>query len=126
MSVAITFLFTSSILLLALFGFATDLIDTYALLTRSWTALQDRSLDQANTRIAGPIGLSIAPSSTVSLTISNEGSRSLSDFARWNVFFDVRASSSATIAHLAYTQTSSPAANQWTVQDIYILTPRRQ
>ncbi len=89
-------------------------------ITTSWDVLQQRADSSADTRIAGPVGLSVSATSTVEITLVNEGDSAVARFADWDVLFEVQQSPGLAIAYLTYTTSTSPSANQWAVKGIYL------
>ena len=85
----------------------------------SWTALEARSEQRAATKIAGPSDLSMQTVPMIKLTLTNEGDVSVGPFADWDVIFETQLSSTLGVSYLAYTTSTSPAKNQWTVLGIY-------
>ena len=88
--------------------------------TTSWDVLQQRSDSRVDTRIAGPVSLSVSATSTVEITLVNEGEAPLAQFADWDVIFEVLTTSDLGLAYLTYTSNPAPVASQWTVQGIYL------
>ena len=88
--------------------------------TTSWDVLQQRADSRADTRIAGPLGLTVSATSTVEITLVNEGDSALALFADWDVLFEVQESPGLAIAYLTYTTSTSPSANQWAIKGIYL------
>ena len=93
---------------------------SFADVTTSWDALQQRADGRADTRIGGPVGLSVSATSTVEITLVNEGDAALGLFADWDVIFEVQQSPGLAIAYLTYTTSTSPSTNQWAVKGIYL------
>ena len=60
MTVAIPYMMTALLITVVLFGIGTDMFRTFDEVTSSWMVLQDRSERQVDTRISGPIGLSLS------------------------------------------------------------------
>jgi hypothetical protein len=118
--VLITFLVTISLTLATLLTLGTDLLVTFGDVTEAWGDLEARTEQTADTKIAGPIGLSVSATSTVQITIANEGGVALGEFARWDVIFEIQQSPGMGIAYLAYTEDASPGSNQWTVKGVYL------
>lgn len=116
----ISYALTTAFVLMVLFTVARTLMVTYGDTTESLATIQERVKEQNDIRIAGPIGLSVSPSSPVPFTLSNIGEIPISDFSDWNVIFEVGQTSGFGIAYLDYTTDANPAANEWTVSGIYM------
>ena len=99
---------------------AGDLLATFESLTQSAVSVRSRSEQSANTKIAAPLGLLVNATSTFQITLKNEGSVALGQFADWDVIFEILETSCLGIAYLTYTENASPGPNQWTVQGIYL------
>ena len=118
--VAITFLLSMMIILLSFFTLGRQMIVSYGNISDSWTTLRKFSTEQANTRLTGPIGLSVSATSTVEIILVNEGSVTIGRFADWNVIFEVQKASGFEVLYLTYTESASPGANEWTDKGIYM------
>ena len=97
-----------------------DMLVTFGGVADAWTDLRTRTEVMQQTRIAGPVGLSVAATSTVQITVTNEGDASLGRFDDWDVILKTQQSPGLGISYLGYTTSTSPAANQWTVEGIYL------
>ena len=115
-----TFLISLLLILIAGLTLAGDLLATFESLTQSAISVRSRSEQRANTKIAGPLGLSVSATSTFQITLKNEGSVALGQFADWDVIMEVQKAPGLGIAYLTYTEDASPGANQWTVKKIYL------
>ncbi len=120
MGVAITFLLSLMIILLSFFTLGRQMIVSYDNVSDSWTTLRKLSVEKADTKLTGPIGLSVSATSTVEMILANEGGNAIGRFADWNVIFEVQKASGFEVLYLTYTESSSPGANQWTDKGIYI------
>ena len=103
-----------------LFTIAGDMLGTFRDAADSWSDLHDRSQRRADTKLSGPIGLAVIATSTVQVTLTNEGKVALGQFAKWDVLFEIQEAPGLAISYLTYTEDSSPAANRWTVQGIFL------
>ena len=90
MHIVVTFLITASLLMSVVFTVGQDLVTTYDTVAGSWTVLLARSQQRADTKVAGPIGLSVSATSTVQITLVNEGEVALGKFGDWDVLFEVQ------------------------------------
>ena len=115
----ISYLLTFPLLMLTLFALGRDLIGTVDTLTGSSAMLHARSLDRADTRIAGPIGLSVSDSSSFEMTIANTGNVTLGKFDDWDVIVEVQESPGLSVDYLKYTANATTSANQWAIEGIY-------
>ena len=120
MNVLIGFLLTVSVLMVTLFTIAGDMLGTFRDITDSLDKIRTLSEDRADTSIAGPTGLSVAATSTVRVTLANDGRVALGRFSDWDVIFEIQKPPDLKISYLTYTQNASPGANQWTVGAIYL------
>ena len=76
MHVAITFLFTSSFIILVVMTFGEDMIDSYSTLTNRWDTLNGEWEESSNTQIA----VSPSQSDQMRVIIANIGRVPLEDF----------------------------------------------
>ena len=120
MSTAITYLLTGFCIAATVFTLAGDMLMSFDDVTDAWTESEARSEKKTGTRIAGPIGLSVSATSTVQITLENEGEDALGQFSDWDVIFEVQEAPGLAITYLTYTENAVPAANQWTVKGIYL------
>ena len=120
MSVAITYLISLALFVVAFLTLGREMIATYDGVTASWTTLRNLSSEKANTRLTGPTGLSVSPTSTVEIILLHEGIVPIWRFKDWNVIFEVQQASGFEVLYLTYTENASPGANQWTDKGIYI------
>ena len=79
-----------------------------------------RSQAETDTRISGPIGMSVNATSTVTMTLANDGDVTLGRFADWDAIMEIQTSPGLKISYLSYTENASPGADQWTVKGIYL------
>ena len=93
MGVAITFLLSLMIILLSFFTLGRQMIVSYGNVSDSWTTLRKLSVEKADTKLTGPIGLSVSATSTVEMILANEGGNAIGRFADWNVIFEVQKAS---------------------------------
>ncbi len=120
MHAVITYLITAGLLMVAVFSLADDLLFSFGTATDSWSALQARSDDKIDTRLSGPTGLSLNASSTVQITLANDGDLALGPFADWDVILEVQKNPGLAISYLTYTTSTTPSAGQWAVSGIYL------
>ena len=120
MSVAITYLISLALFVVAFLTLGREMLATYDGVTASWTTLRNLSSEKANTRLTGPTGLSVSATSTVEIILVNEGIVAIGRFKDWNVIFEVQKASGFEVLYLTYTENASPGANQWTDKGIYI------
>ena len=120
MTVAIPYMMTALLITVVLFGIGTDMFRTFDEVTSSWMVLQDRSERQVDTRISGPIGLSLSATSTLQITLANDGEVALGNFSGWDVIFEVQKAPGLGISYLSYTTSSSLATGEWTAKGIYL------
>ena len=118
--VAVISLIAISITLTTLFTLGGNMLTIFGDVTDSWATLQERSEEKADTKIAGPTGLSVSATSTVQITVTNEGDVALGRFSDWDVIFEIQRAPGLGIAYLTYTQSASPGTNQWTAQSISV------
>ena len=107
-------------MIVAVFSLGGDMLDIFGDLTDSWITLEARAEERADTKIAGPTNLSVTASSTVQITLVNEGKVALARYADWDVIFEIQKGPGLGVSYLTYTASSSPAASEWTVQAIYL------
>jgi hypothetical protein len=114
-----------SLLAFALFIIALTTITSTVLTSaddiRLATEIQEtRSLVQTGTEInAPPDRISLQASSTIELTLLNEGNITLADFSNWDVIAEIKQATTTAISYLSYTTSTSPSANEWTLLGIY-------
>ena len=120
MHVSITYLLTGVLIAMVVFTLGGDMLSTFRDFTDSWTSLQSRSEQRADTKITGPINLSVSATSTIQITIVNKGNVALGQFSDWDVIFEIQQAPGLGIAYLKHTSNASPGANQWSVQGIYL------
>ena len=120
MYVVITFALSMGLIFSTFFIMGRELFVTFVSVMEGWEAQQLRLEKRSKTGIVGPFGLAITEGSTIDITISNIGDEPLSKFEDWDVIFELQDSSSLNFAYLAYTESASPAANEWTVSGVYI------
>ena len=89
MHVVITYALTASLILGTLMTIGRDMVAAFGDISDSWDAMVSRSQVQADTRISGPIGLSVSATSTVTMTLANEGDVTLGRFADWDAIMEV-------------------------------------
>ena len=101
--------------------FARDMLVTFDDVTDSWGTLQARTEQKADTRITWPnVQLAaILGTSTVQLTLVNEGKVATGKFSEWDVFFESRKEPGLEIASHTYTTSTSPAVLKWGIKGIY-------
>ena len=100
MHALVTYLITAGLLIVTVFTLGEDLLFSFATATDSWSTLQARSDDKIGTRLSGPTGLSLNASSTVQITLVNDGDVALGPFAKWDVILEVQANPGLTISYL--------------------------
>ena len=115
----ISYLLTFPLLMLTLFALGRDLVGTVDTLTSSSARLQVRSRERADTRIAGPIRLSLSATSTFEVTIANNGGVTLGKFGDWDVILEVQESPGLAVYYLKYTTDTAPGSDEWAVKAIY-------
>ena len=71
MHVIVTYILTASLIIGTLITIAGDMLNAFGDISDSWDGLVSRSQVNADTRISGPIGLSVNATSTVSMTLTN-------------------------------------------------------
>ena len=120
MQVAIPYMMTALLMIVVVFGLGTDMVRIFDDVTGSWRVLQDRSDRQVDTRISGPIGLSLSATSTLQITLTNDGDAALGRFSDWDVIFEVQKVPGLGISYLRYTTSTSPATGEWTAKGIYL------
>ena len=120
MSAAITYLLTGFCIAATVFTLAGDMLRSFDDVTDAWTESEARSEKKTGARISGPDGLSVSATSTVQITLENEGKGTLGQFSDWDVIFEVQEAPGLAITYLTYTENAVPAANQWTVNGIYL------
>ena len=120
MNIAVGFIFTMLFTTGAIMTFGGDMMGAFDSTTESWIAMQSRIEERADTRVTGPTGLSVSATSTVALTMVNEGDVTLGRFADWDVIFEIQENPGIDFAYLTYTTNATPAANEWTVQGIFL------
>ena len=121
MHVVITYLVTAVLTLVTILTIGREMMVSFDDITSSWTTVQERSQDESDTKITGPIGLTVSATSTsVQITLANKGKTALGEFADWDVIFEIQKSPGLGISYLAYTENASPGADQWTVKGIYL------
>ena len=120
MHVVISFLFTTMVLIGVLFAIGRDMLDTFGDVTEVWHVVEARTEERADTKITGPLALSMSTTTTVQITLANEGRIALARFADWDVIFEVQTAPGLGISYLSYTASSTPATGEWTVKGIYL------
>jgi hypothetical protein len=118
--VVITYALTASLIVGTLMTIGGDMISAFGDISDSWDAMVSRSQAETDTRISGPIGLSVSATSTVTMTLANEGDVTLGRFADWDAIMEIQTSPGLKISYLSYTENASPGADQWTVTGIYL------
>ena len=118
MQVAVAFFFTISVLVIVLFVIGKDMLDTFSDVTDAWYVVEARTERRSDTKITGPTELSVSATSTVQMTIVNEGGVPLRGFAGWDVIFEVQTAPGLGISYLSYTASSTPATGEWTAKGI--------
>ena len=108
------------IFLVAFLTLGRQMIVSYDGVADSWTTLRKLSSEKADTKLTGPIGLSVRATSTVEMILANEGNNAIGRFADWNVIFEVQKASGFEVLYLTYTENATPGANEWTDKGIYI------
>lgn len=108
------------IILVSFLTLGREMIASYDGVADSWITLRKLSVEKADTKLTGPIGLSVSASSAVEIILANEGRNAIGRFADWNVIFEVQKASGFEVLYLTYTENSSPGANEWTDKGIYI------
>ena len=114
--VVVAHMLSTALVLIVLATLGERMMASFTDVTTSWDVLQQRADSRADTRIAGPVGLSVSATSTVEITLVNEGDSALALFADWDVLFEVQESPGLAIAYLTYTTSTSPSTNQWAVR----------
>ena len=120
MHVAIAFFFTTVVLIVVLFAIGRDMLATFGDIADAWQVVETRTERRSDTKITGPMTLSVSATSTVRVTLVNEGRVALGAFADWDVIFEVQKAPGLGISFLAYTTSASPAAGEWTEEGIYL------
>ena len=119
MYVVIPYALSLFLILSTFFFLGREMFVAFVGVMEGWDAQLLRLEKRSNTGIAGPFGLTVTEASTVDIIITNIGDEPLSSFEDWDVIFELQDSSSLNFAYLAYTESASPAANEWTVSGIY-------
>ncbi|MDA0769848.1 MAG: hypothetical protein O2821_06450 [Chloroflexi bacterium] len=119
MSMTITFVVSMMAILLVTFTIGQDVKNAYVTISSTWLGQENRWESQSNTRIAGPIGASVDETTTVQLTLVNEGDEVVGDFEHWNLIIESQRPGSPAISYLTYTENGVPGPNEWTVSGIY-------
>ena len=101
--------------------FARDMLVTFDDVTDSWGTLQARTEQTADTRITWPnVQLAaILATSTVQITLVNEGKVATGKFSDWDVFFESRKEPGLEVAYHTYATSTSPAVLKWGIKGIY-------
>ena len=101
---------------------AGDMLGAFDTTTKSWIVMQSRIEEGADTRISGPLSLSANEGELVSVTLVNDGTVSLTNFADWDVILEMRLNPGLEILYLDYnaSSTSTPQTNEWVIQEIYL------
>ena len=120
MHVIVTYVFTMGLMMLTLLTIGRDMLVTFDSVADAWRGLQTRTEAMQQARIAGPVGLSVDATSTVQITVTNEGDAALGRFKEWDLIVETQQSPGLGISYLSYTTSTSPSANQWTVEGIYL------
>ncbi len=97
-----------------------SLIETFGDVSTEWVGQQDRIEDQADTRVTGPFGLEITASSTVQVTLINDGKEPLAMFDDWDLIFEVQESPGIDVVYLTYSSTTPPATGAWAIEGLYL------
>ena len=108
MQIVIIYFLTGVALIGISFNVGESLLNSFQEITGGWTVLQMRSEQKADTKITGPMGLAVSASSTVQMTLVNEGDVPVGEFSDWDVIFEVQEAPGLGIAYLAYTRTPCP------------------
>ena len=121
MSVAITFLLTTILMASMLFALGDRALRAFARISETWTHVEERSLGDIQTRLKGPIGLTVkAASSTVELILTNIGDDPLEQFSKWDAIIETWHRDCPKITYLTYSTTTPPAAGRWAIKDVYL------
>ena len=120
MHVAIAFFFTTDALVVVLFAIGRDMLETFGDVTDAWYLIEARTEERSDTKITGPMELSVSATSTVQITIVNDGKVALGRFADWDVIVEVQTDPGLGISYLSYATSSSPATGEWTKKGIYL------
>ena len=119
MNIVITFAVSMMAILLVTFTMGQDAVNAFVKISGTWLEQEKRHEAQSDTRIAGPIGASVDESTTLRLTLTNEGDEVIGRFEDWDVIIESKRPGSPAISYLTYTENASPGANEWTVIGIY-------
>jgi hypothetical protein len=63
--------------------------------------------------------ISLQASSTIELTLVNEGNIPLADFSNWDVIAEIKQATTTAISYLSYTTSTAPSTDEWTLLGIY-------
>ena len=118
--VSITYLLTGLLITATVFTLGGDMLGSFKDVTDSWSSLEARSQQRADTKVTGPTGLSVNATSTVQINLANRGRVALGQFSDWDVIFEIQQAPGLGIAYLKHTSNPIPGANQWTVQEIHL------
>ena len=115
----ITFMLTVAVMMSIVLTVGDNLLSTFSDVTGAWTVMLERVELAEKTKVGGPVGLSMSASSTVEITLSNQGDVSLARFDDWDVIFEIQGSPGFDVAYLAYSTSTPPTTNMWAVQGIF-------
>ena len=113
-------LFSVVFLLGALLTINEALLRVFGQVTDGSRVVLERSLLREDTTIAGPTELTVKATTTIEITIANEGNVTLGRFSDWDVIFEILETSCLGIAYLTYTENTIPGKNEWSVKGIYL------
>ncbi len=92
-------------------------------LTDSWKAMRSRTREAASTAMESQ-GVAVQDSGAeVQLTVLNTGQTPLRDASSWDLFIayhQTAGNADIRLARLAYTESTDPAAGEWTLEGIYL------
>ena len=73
MHVTITFFSTTVVLIVVLFAVGRDMLATFGDVSDAWHLVETRTEKRFDTKVTGPMAVSVSTTSTVQATIVNEG-----------------------------------------------------
>ncbi|MEX0762839.1 MAG: hypothetical protein WD208_00670 [Dehalococcoidia bacterium] len=121
MATLIVALVAVAVILAGMAGLAHSSIGPQATLSDSFREMRERTGQAARTGMSS-LGVTVqAGGSTVDWSVMNDGQARLHSFESWDLFmvYQDAPGGGLQIQRLAYTDATSPAAGEWTVEGIY-------
>ncbi len=109
-----------AVVLFGMLTLAQGYLSAQSEILESWRAMNERALERTRTGLRPVGGAMGATGDVVELTVRNDGSVRLADFARWDVVLEYMGPTARMARWYPYVDAPDPGLDQWTVAGIYL------